>query len=74
MVTKRATKFKPGDLIIYPKELDEDPSDDYGIVTDITWDMASVDYYYHIYWSIEGEETCEVWDWAEENFWLVCRA
>ena len=32
-----STKFKVGDLIIFPQELRFDPENDYGIVVDITY-------------------------------------
>ena len=71
------TKFKIGDLIIYPAELMRDPYDDYGVVIDIvdTTLIGSTepDYAYVIMWAYEGQTTTEEWWWCEENLLLVSR-
>ena len=68
-----STKFKIGDLIIFPQEVRIDPENDYGIVVDITFGNSQSAYYYHIHWALERTETVEDWDWAEENYLLVSR-
>jgi hypothetical protein len=71
------TKFKIGDLVVFPAEMLSDPEDDYGVVVDIvdtTYDGTSIkDYAYVILWAIEGETTTEEWWWCEENLLLVSR-
>lgn len=69
----QSTKFKVGDLIIFPQEHPLDHKDDYGIVIEITLGNNDLDYYYHIHWSVDKRETVEDWDFAEENFLLVSR-
>jgi hypothetical protein len=71
---KRNTKFKVGDLIIFPQRSHLDPKNDYGIVIDIVLDNSDLDYYYHIHWAVERVKTVEDWDYAEKNFLLVRRA
>jgi len=71
------TKFKIGDLVVFPAEMLSDPEDDYGVVVgivDTTYDGTSIkDYAYVILWAIEGETTTEEWWWCEENLLLVSR-
>ena len=68
-----STKFKIGDLIVFPQDVRIDPENDYGIVVDITFGNNKHAYYYHIHWAIEGETTVEDWDFAEEKYLLVSR-
>tara|TARA_Y100001938_G_C8066606_1_gene420552 strand:- start:595 stop:822 length:228 start_codon:yes stop_codon:yes gene_type:complete len=72
-----STKFKIGDLIIYPAGVAGDPFDDYGVVIDIVDTTIAgsleIDYAYVIMWAIEGEATTEEWWWCEENLLLVSR-
>ena len=70
---KRNTKFKVGDLIIYPCQEITDCETDYGIVVDVAFYDDDEDYYYHIHWSLDQVVTIEDWDFAEENFLLVSR-
>ena len=67
-----STKFKIGDLIVFPQDVRIDPENDYGIVLDITFGGEGP-YYYHIHWAIEGESSYEDWDFAEEKYLLVSR-
>ena len=75
--TMNETKFKIGDLVVFPAEILSDPEDDYGVVVDIvdtTYDGTSIkDYAYVILWAIEGATTTEEWWWCEENLLLVSR-
>jgi len=67
------TKFKIGDLIIYPQDHPVDSSNDYGIVTEVIPGNNDLDYCYRIQWAIDKKATIEEWDFAERNFLLARR-
>ena len=75
--TMTSTKFKIGDLIVFPAHVLNDPEDDYGVIIDIVdtthYGTDIKDYAYVILWAIEGATTTEEWWWCEENLLLVSR-
>ena len=53
------TKFKIGDLVVFPAEILSDPDDDYGVIVDIVdtthYGTDIKDYAYVILWAIDRD-------------------
>jgi hypothetical protein len=75
MITK--SKFKVGDLVLFPENNKSEGEKDYGIVTEVACiggEGADSRNYYHIYWAIEQESTIEEDSWADYSLELIAEA